>query len=124
MSTLDQIRKLEEQKNQLLNQAKQEALNKANDAIKELRELGFEYQLVQGDTPTATVRGSGKRRTGIRDDVLEHVTKAKDGITRADLLEQMGAKGDKSSEQSISNALAALKKQGTVTLNDGVYRSA
>lgn len=119
MSVLDQIRKLEEQKSQLLQAAKQEALQKANQAIKELQELGYEYRLVAGDN---TETRTGSRRTGIREEVLSHIKNA-DGITRAQLLETMGAKGTKSAEQSISNALAALKKAGTIGGDNGIYRA-
>lgn len=117
MSVLDQIRKLEEQKSQLLSAAKQEALQKAEAAIKELRELGYEYRLVQGEGEPRT-----GRRSGIREEVLSHIKRA-DGISRAQLLETMGAKGTKSAEQSISNALAALKKAGTIGGDNGIYRA-
>lgn len=120
MSVLEEIKKLEEQKVQLLQTAKKQALAKANVAISELASLGFHYNLLETDT-VAVSTGRGQRRTGIRDEVHENVAKAKDGITRADLLEQMGAKGDKSTEQSISNALSALKKAGTINLTDGLY---
>ena len=123
MSVLDEIKKLDEKKAQLLSQAKQEALQVANAAIKALNELGFNYQLVQGEGSPVTVRSSGTRRTGIRDEVLATVQKHKDGISRSQLLEVMQAKGDKSAEQSISNALAALKKDGKVSGDDGIYKA-
>lgn len=128
MSVLDQIRKLDEQKASLLQGAKKEALDAAHTAIKNLAELGFHYRLVQGDDYTPTVRApratGGTRRTGIRDQVLHLVNEQGDGITRSKLLEVMDAKGDKSAEQSISNALAALKKAGTLTAVGGVYKVA
>ena len=44
------------------------------------------------------------------------------GMKRADVLESMNVKGDKSGEQSVSNALASMKKAGTVTQrDDGSY---
>ncbi len=67
---------------------------------------------------------TGKRRTGIRDEVLAKVKAHPEGIARAPLLEEMGVKGDKSGEQSVSNALAALKKAGIITADDGVYTMA
>lgn len=122
MTVFDQIRQLDEQKAQLLKQAKQEALGRATQALKDLAELGFHYQLIE-DSSIVTIRGIGTRRTGIRNDVLASV-KATPGITRADLIDKMGAKGDKSAEQSISNALSALKKAGTISLSDGKYSAA
>ena len=117
MSVLDQIRKLDEQKAQLLTAAKQEALGRANAAIKELAELGFNYRLVSEDAPSARPTA---RRTGIREQVLAAI-KGTPGISRAALLDKLNAKGDKSAEQSVSNALAALKKAGSITGADGSY---
>lgn len=126
MSVMDEIRKLDEQKAKLLDGAKQQALKAANDAIASLAEIGFNYTLVEagstfvGNGKTATARTTGTRRAGIRDTILNTVSQ-NPGITRSALLELMDAKGDKSAEQSISNALAALKKAGSVTLDDGAY---
>lgn len=116
---MDQIKKLDEQKAQLLHGAKQEAIALANQGIKALNELGFNYRLVSEDT---VAQRTGTRRTGIRDEVLSMV-KANPGITRSTLLDKMNARGDKSAEQSISNALAALKKAGTITADGGAYKA-
>ncbi len=43
------------------------------------------------------------------------------GMGRADILEALGVKGDKSGEQSVSNALSALKKKGDIAVEDGKY---
>ena len=56
--------------------------------------------------------------------VLELITKYKKGITRGDILQAMGLKGNKSGEQSVSNALSALKKANKVTAKDGKYVAA
>ena len=120
MSVLDQIRKLDEQKAKLLKDAKAEALAAAEKAIADLRELGFNYRLVLAGTDTGNPK---KRRTGIRDEVLAQVKAHPNGITRSEMLVAMNVKGNKSGEQSVSNALAALKKAGTITLADGVYKT-
>ncbi|MFS4438619.1 hypothetical protein ACMA5I_10425 [Paracoccaceae bacterium GXU_MW_L88] len=116
MSTLDKIKELDKQKEKLLAEAKQEALQKAEDAVAELNSLGFQYQLVQSGLSTS---GTGKRRTGIRKDVLSAVQSKPS--TRAELITSFNADDDKSLQQSISNALAALKKSGELTLNNGTY---
>lgn len=54
MSTMDQIKKLDEQRRKLLDDAKQEALEKAQRAIAELNSLGFNY----------TLNSSGRRGGG------------------------------------------------------------
>jgi len=117
MSVLDQLKELDQKREELLATGKAVALKKAEAAISELNELGFKYKLTGG--PTAS---TGKRRSGIRDEVLSTIKSSPSGITRAVLLEALGAKGDKSAEQSISNALSALKKQDAVTSDDGVYK--
>lgn len=117
-SVLEQIRKLDEQKAELLSSAKTEALAKANDAIKALAELGFNYRLVEGSG-----RAIGTRRSGIRQLVLDAIKAGPPGgITRADLIVQLNA-DDKSGQQSVSNAVAALKRQGLIDTDNGVYRA-
>lgn len=120
-----QIRQLEDQKKALVQKEKDALLAKANDAVSKLREMGFNYRLVQmdgGSVPFTTK--SGTRRTGIREQVLKIVEGSPDGISRADVLAKLDAKGDKSAEQSASNALAALKKGNQIDLKDGKYVAA
>lgn len=120
MSILDQIRKLDEQKAQLLQGAKKEALDAAQKAIRALNELGFNYRLSEGQSTERAPRAAGTRRSGIRNEVLALV-KANPGINRSSLIAKMDIKGDKSAEQSLSNALAALKKAGLIVNPDGAY---
>jgi hypothetical protein len=68
----------------------------------------------------AAKKGSSKRKGSRRAEVLEVIRKS-EGSTRAGVIESLGLKGNKSGEQSISNALAALKKAGKVVVADGVY---
>lgn len=70
---------------------------------------------------TARPRRAGTRRTGRRDEVLAVIKKHPKGISRGDILTAMQAKGDRSEETSISNALAALKRTEKLTLKDGKY---
>jgi transposase len=44
-----------------------------------------------------------------------------DGVTRGEILTLMGVKGDKSGEQSVSNALMALTKQNQLDRREGKY---
>ena len=55
-----------------------------------------------------------------RDELLALIT-GKPGLARGDILEALGVKGNKGAEQSVSNALANLKKAGTITAIDGKY---
>jgi hypothetical protein len=47
MSVLETLKALDEQRAQLLEGAKKEALEKAHMAIAELKELGFDYTLIE-----------------------------------------------------------------------------
>lgn len=116
MSALEEIKKLDAKKKELLEKAKAEALAVAQDAIATLNELGFPYKLTGGPKPSRTTR-----RSGIRQTVLDEITNHPDGITRAELIDQLSIKGDKSAEQSVSNALAALKKAEQIVAEDGRY---
>ena len=48
MSVLEKLRKLDEERAHLLAGAKAEALEKAEKAVAELKDLGFPYELVEG----------------------------------------------------------------------------
>lgn len=124
-AVLEKIRKLEEEKEKLLDQAKGEALSKAQDAIDELRELGFHFELVERDRPTRTRTATG-RRSGIRDDVLEAVRQAgASGATPASIRAALGIQdGDKNGAQSVSNALSALKRANKINDKNGAYTAA
>ena len=60
---MEQIKKLDEQKSKLLDDARQEALRDANAAVAVLNELGFTYKLVEGGRSNSTAPSS---RTGTR----------------------------------------------------------
>lgn len=117
-----QIRALEAQKKQIQQKAKDAGLKKANDAIEELRKLGYSYRLVENDRSTRSApSGGGGRRTGIRDQVLA-VVKGSAGISAADVLTKL-APATEADKTSIRNALAALKRTNKVSLKDGSYFS-
>lgn len=124
MSVIEQLKKLDEQRSQLLAKAKSEALTAAEEAVKTLNELGYHYRLVDGTAPAPKAAGEKRtRRAGVRDAVLDEITRHANGISRKDLLEAMSAT-DKKQEQSVSNAVAALKKAGQITGEDGHYKAA
>lgn len=63
VTVLEQLKRLDEQRAQLLDGAKNEALQKANDAITVLNGLGFSYSLVEGDAaPKRKAAGEKKPR--------------------------------------------------------------
>lgn len=73
--------------------------------------------------PASAGRQSRARRGSRREALLELIRQS-DGISRGEILERMGLKGDKSGEMSVSNALTALTKSSQVRREDGKYRSA
>ena len=58
--TLSRLRELDTERFQLLENAKREVLERAEAAISELRELGFEYQLVEGGGKTRKPKGGSR----------------------------------------------------------------
>src|SRR5437588_836838 len=62
---------------------------------------------------TGTRRSSGARRGSKREQLLQGIRDG-GGLSRGEILEKMGLKGNKSGETSVSNALTALTKAGQV----------
>jgi hypothetical protein len=60
MSVLEKLKALDAQRAQLLDDAKKEALDKAERAVAELNELGFDYSLIEG---ASTARAPRKATT-------------------------------------------------------------
>ena len=53
--------------------------------------------------------------------MLKLVEAAAEGVVRGDLIAKLGVKGNASGEQSVSNALNALKKAGKIDSTDGKW---
>ena len=74
------------------------------------------------EEPAPAPKARRRRRTSRRAAIMSVIEAAgSDGIGRAGIIEQLNVKGDKSAEQSVSNALANLKKSGAVAHGDGKY---
>lgn len=72
--------------------------------------------------PAPAPKARRRRRTSRRAAIMSVIEAAgSDGIGRSGIIEQLNVKGDKSAEQSVSNALANLKKSGAVAHGDGKY---
>lgn len=70
------------------------------------------------DKPRAARGRRGAKREAIRELIAQHP----DGLTRKELLMAMDAHGNKAAEQSISNALAAMKKAGQIVQEGKSYK--
>ena len=122
-----------------LTKARNAALIRKNQLDRQLGEIESElaaiqaYEQAKKQSPVRSTRGSGRRtsaKTGGRAPrgekrraVLELIQKSA-GLTRSEILANLGVKGDKSAEQSVSNALTALKKQNLVASKDRKYVTA
>ena len=127
MSVAEEYHKLKAQLEELSGKAKDESLDAIHKALETLKGLGHNYRLVE-DANESTFIGNGKsaaartgsRRTGIREEVLA-IIKQHGSLGRAEIIERLDGKGNKSLEQSVSNALSALKKAGTIDSKGGAY---
>ncbi len=61
------------------------------------------------------------RRGSKREALMQVIKDHPGGLTRGEILDRMGLKGDKSGEMSVSNALTALTKANQVRRADGRY---
>jgi len=73
--------------------------------------------------PTRTARAL-RARSGSKREQLLQVIKDGNGLTRGEILDKMGLKGDKAGEMSVSNALTALTKANQVSRREGKYFAA
>ena len=65
-----------------------------------------------------------RARRGSRREQLLKLIREGNGLSRGEILERMGLKGDKSGEMSVSNALTALTKRNEVRREGGKYHAA
>lgn len=83
------------------------------------------YEAVKTGKPAAKPKGSQRSmRRGSKRDELMALIRDSSGISRGEILERMGLKGDKAGEMSVSNALTALVKANAVTRDGGKYQAA
>lgn len=74
-----------------------------------------------GPTMRATPTGARAPRGSRRQDIITALSGAANGMTRGELLEHFGLKGDKSGAMSISNALTNLTKGNQISREGGRY---
>jgi hypothetical protein len=90
-------------------------LDEQEDSLK--RELKAIDAYEQAKTGRKQTRG--KRATGISDKILDQLKNKP--MSRAQIIEALGGKGNKRMEGSISNALTNLKKAKKIDAKDGAY---
>ena len=121
-----ELERLHAEREQIFNQ-QHELEGKLADINRELSAIDAYEAAKTGKAPAIARQPRGARarpqgRKGSKRDALMQVIKANpSGLTRGEILERMGLKGDKSGEMSVSNALTALTKANQVTRMDGRY---
>ena len=104
--------------------AQQQALAEQLATIgRELSAINAYEAAKQGKGPAQTRqrRALQGRRGSKRNALLGIIKSNPGGLSRGEILEKMGLKGDKSGAMSVSNALTALSKANQVVRRDGKY---
>ncbi len=104
--------------------AEQQALQDRLDAVNEVLKKFDAFEGKATARSTGTRRASGGRKGSRREAIIAALQANPDGLSRGELLEKMGLRGDKSGEMSVSNALTALTKANQVARKDGKYLTA
>ena len=121
--------RLHAEREQIFNQ-QHELESKLAEINRELSAIDAYEAAKTGRAPAAarqprSARTRPQARRGSKREALMQVIKDNpSGLTRGEILERMGLKGDKSGEMSVSNALTALTKANQVTRQDGRYVAA
>ena len=121
--------RLHAEREQIFNQ-QHELENKLAEINRELSAIDAYEAAKTGKAPAAarqprgTQAGPQVRRGSKRDALMQVIKDNPSGLTRGEILERMGLKGDKSGEMSVSNALTALTKANQVSRRDGRYVAA
>ena len=84
----------------------------------------FEGKAAASRSSAGRTRRTTTARRGSKRDQLIQVILDSNGLSRGEILEKMGLKGDKSGEMSVSNALTALTKSQQIERRDGKYHTA
>ena len=109
---------LQAQRQEIVNQ--QQALQTQLDEVDEMLEKLDVFGGKAARRQTRTRRSGAGRGASKRDELIKLITGSK-GLTRGEILEKMGLKGNKSGEMSVSNALTALTKSKQVARKDRKY---
>ena len=129
-----------------LNRERQEIVNQQKDLENKLTEINHELAAIdayeaaktgKAATPSRHPRAPRKRgalikqlsvdigarpQTGTRREaILKVIGENPSGLSRGEILERIGLKGNKSAQKSISNALTALTKSNRVSRKEGKY---
>src|SRR3954471_8837374 len=112
-----------------LSREREEISSQRRDLDNRLAAIDREFQALDAYQSAKTGKRSGARRTqtqrraprGSRREGILNLIRDGNGLSRGEILERMGLKGDKAGEMSVSNALTALTKGNQVRREGGKY---
>ena len=112
-----------------LNSERESILAKRGELDAQLAEINREFRAIEAYEAAKSGKASrqsgqhttGTRRGSKRDGIMAALADIPHGLSRGELLEKLGLKGNKSGEMSVSNALTALTKANQVARKDGRY---
>jgi hypothetical protein len=111
------------QRQELINQqhAIQEQVDHLDEMLTKFDVFEGKYAKRGGNRKASTRRASSAGRRGSKREELMQVIRDGHGLTRGEILERMGLKGNKAGEMSVSNALTALTKSNQVRRDGRKY---
>src|SRR3954462_4639962 len=112
-----------------LSRERDEISNQRRELDNRLAKIDREFQALEAYQSAKTGKPSGAHRMrtqrraprGSRREGLLNLIGDGNGLSRGDILERMGLKGDKAGEMSVSNALNTLTKRNQVRREGGKY---
>lgn len=99
-------------------------LDRENLAIAAYERAKTGRALVTFQSNTGAGNNQRRARRGSRREELVDLIRTNGPISRGEILDKMGLKGNKSGEMSVSNALTALTKNSSVVRQSGKYKTA
>jgi hypothetical protein len=103
----------------------QEITKQVADIERKIKAIKDYKQATSGKAQKGTdTKESGRPRAPKgenRQKLLDLIKRNPDGLSRREILEQLGLRGDKQSEASISNTLNSLKKKGELRSEGKAY---
>jgi hypothetical protein len=111
---------------------REQVFNQQEELTRKLEAVNREFAAIEAYETAKTGKAArqapagrqSRGRRGSRREALLELIRQSDGVSRGEILERMGLKGDKSGEMSVSNALTALTKSNQVHREGGKYRAA
>jgi hypothetical protein len=125
-----------QQERERLNREREEIFNEQQELRNKLDGINREMQAIDAyeaakagkaharQRSPGTGNGQHRVRRGSRREALLQIINEGGGLSRREILERMGLKGDKSGEMSVSNALTALTKSNQLARREGKYHTA